>query len=352
MKKRNKTLVVILYDSITNSVFESQVLQPLLNRIKEGPTLSIHIITFEKAINIALPEHNNITWHLFKRYPFIHYRQLKREIYNVQAILPTLDNNDYTILARGPFAGYIAQKAAPKHCPITIQARGLVAKEYHYMHHKNDKLSWWQEIRCQQLMKLEQLAYSNAPNITVQAVSPALQDYLIEHFGVLTKNITLAQYDIPQRLHEKRRRIDYIITRSKLGISFSDLVLCYSGSYKPWQCPEKVGAFFKHQLKDGHDVFLLILTPDVESFERMIETMHIPKDVVHITHVKPSELWAYLSAADAGLIFREPHVMNYVARPTKALEYQAAGMHIIHNGTVAYINDMPNTQYVEKWALE
>ena len=45
-----KNLVFIIYDSIFNSVFQSQVLTPLLERLKENPNLKIHLISFEKKI--------------------------------------------------------------------------------------------------------------------------------------------------------------------------------------------------------------------------------------------------------------------------------------------------------------
>jgi hypothetical protein len=50
-------------------------------------------------------------------------------------------------------------------------------------------------------------------------------------------------------------------------------------------------------------------------------------------------IYHYLAAADIGIIFRKPHIINWISRPTKILEYQAVGLKIIHNNTVAMLAD-------------
>ena len=51
----------------------------------------------------------------------------------------------------------------------------------------------------------------------------------------------------------------------------------------------------------------------------------------------------YLCAADAGILLRKKDVVNWVARPTKILEYRAAGLKIIHNDTVAMLTNQQIT---------
>ena len=57
----------------------------------------------------------------------------------------------------------------------------------------------------------------------------------------------------------------------------------------------------------------------------------------HITTISHADIYRYLAAADAGIVLRESHPINWVSRPTKILEYQAAGLAIVHNNTIGYI---------------
>jgi len=36
------------------------------------------------------------------------------------------------------------------------------------------------------------------------------------------------------------------------------------------------------------------------------------------------------------MLFREQTIVNWTSRPTKLLEYQAVGLEVVHNNTVAY----------------
>ena len=73
----------------------------------------------------------------------------------------------------------------------------------------------------------------------------------------------------------------------------------------------------------------------------MIKTLfyYINKQNYIIKTVAYSEIYKYLSAADYGIIFREINVLNWISRPTKALEYEAVGLKIIHNNTVKWLVD-------------
>jgi hypothetical protein len=50
-----------------------------------------------------------------------------------------------------------------------------------------------------------------------------------------------------------------------------------------------------------------------------------------IASIEPSELHAHLQIADFGIIFRDNHVINRVASPTKIWEYLLSGLHVICN---------------------
>ncbi len=82
-----------------------------------------------------------------------------------------------------------------------------------------------------------------------------------------------------------------------------------------------------------------MLTQDTDYFAALCVKHVLPSHSYHIIFVPHHEIYHYLAAADAGIIFREAHIINWVSRPTKILEYQAVGLKIIHNNTVAMLAD-------------
>jgi hypothetical protein len=244
----------------------------------------------------------------------------------------------YSITARGPFAGYIALHAQDNRCKqLIIQARGLAAQEYAYTH--QHQFTWLHKLRTAQLHRLEKSAYSTCQqHVTIEAVSPALKEYLIETFNADPQIITIAQDDLPQALSHDERLRHRKTVRALLNIPDNKTVYCYSGSYKPWQCPQETFDFFLAKQMHDQNSYLLLLTPDVQPFQTHAERIKLPPQSYLICSVKETELLWYLAAADYGILLRKPHIINKVSRPTKALEYHAAGLHIIHNGTVDYIS--------------
>ncbi len=339
-----KPLIVILYDSITNSVFESQVLQPLIKKLARNSTLNIHIISFENNVNITTPVIDGIRFHLFKRYPFIHQILLQREVRVIRSLIKKLNYTRFSILARGPFAGYIAQKTTSNN-PILIQARGLVAEEYRYINTRNKKLSFFQQLRYKLFRHIEHIVYnSNQKNITIESVSNALKNYLINAFHAYSAHITIAQDDIPTKISELERNACRTAIRTRLHIKNDQKVYCYNGSCKLWQCPDQTITYFEKEYQQNQTAFLLILTPDVNAFEHALEQTSINKEAYKVMHVKQTALPQYLAAADVGMLFREKDIINTVSRPTKALDYAAAGLHIVHNNTVDYLGNSESEQ--------
>ncbi len=338
MKKKEKQLCIfVLYDSITNSVFESQVVRPLQKMIQQNPYQAWHIVSFEKEALIP-PTIDGIALHILKRSSYINSWSLWPAVKQMRAFLKPF--KQYTIVARGPFAGYIALHATTTACQqITIQARGLAGQEYAYTHKHNRSL--FSSIRAYLLNNLERIVYSTRHQlVTIEAVSPALQSYLIATYHACADKITLAQHDIPSVISHEKRELYRTTIRAKLHIDHNTTVYCYNGSYASWQCPQQTIEYFKQQLAH-HKCFLLILTPDVKSFAVCATTAQLPQDRYLVCSVTQNELYQYLAAADFGILFREPHIINTVSRPTKALEYHAARLHVLHNGTVDFISRIP-----------
>lgn len=331
------TLFFIIYDSITNSVFHSQVVIPLLARKNVDQNLEIHIISFEQN-HIQAPVIEGITFHMFKRCRYIHRFALLPLAWQLRSLLKTYI--EYEIIARGPFAGYIAHAATRVNtCRVIIQTRGLVAQEYRYALGAK-KMNLLERYRFNQFNALEHYVYSlKKPYVVFEAVSPALATYMSTTYPTNPAQIRLAQQDIPKPISEEEKQTYRFRARSELDIKQDAVVYCYSGSYKPWQCPEQTITFFKEQHAHNPDALLLILTQDKQAFEKELSKANIKPSCYRIFSVHANKLMIYLAAADYGLLFREKDIINFVSRPTKALEYKAAGLTVLHNNTVAYLEE-------------
>ena len=364
-----KIITFVIYDGVTNSVFSSQVLQPLLNLLKENNNLEITLVSFEKEkpstktlINL-IPAHEKLHFVLCRKLPFFGTLSLRFATYQLKKLLKIMPTDQ--IIARGPLAGWITIKAIKKlknnPSPIwvtkfwrsrwlriinkptlQIQARGLCAQEYRFAHQylkENFAKKLLRKFIFNELNKIELKTYkaSTLQNSTIESVSSALKQYLVTNFGANPSKIKIATKDIPQKITRKEKEILRKKIRNKLGISQDSNVYCYSGSSKPWQCLPTTLDYFLSEYKKNPKSFLLILSLDKKNIEKLIEAKKIPPKNYALLAVSPEELSAYLAASDIGFLFRDKDIINWVSRPTKMLEYQAAGLKVIHNNTVAWL---------------
>ncbi|HEX2977907.1 MAG TPA: hypothetical protein VHO47_02200 [Candidatus Babeliales bacterium] len=339
MNKNNKpSLLFVTYDGISNSVFESQVLEPLKKYQNNHPDCSIHIISFERVPKKFGNYHSPFKLIVLKKIPYIGKFSLIPAIMQLKKVLKKYTK--YSLIARGPLAGYICKKAAQKtRCvDLTIQARGLLAEEYAFTHKDIHFFTRsLHALRTQLYKKLEHTAYAQTTNdfqISIEAVSTALKDYLIKEYKAPALSISIAHGDIPSQISSEKKIAWRGTTRSRLLIDPHAKVYCYNGSAKAWQCPEETIIYFKKMHELSSDSFLLILTNEPTIFEALCKKNSLAVNAYRILNVAHNEIYQYLAAADVGIIVREPHIINWTSRPTKLLEYQAVGLQIVHNNTI------------------
>ena len=396
-QEKNAQLLFIIYDGIQNSVFQSQVLHPILKRLKEKENLEITLVSFEQKmipqnlLEKLIPAHDRLHVVIFKRLPICFKLTLYFAVAQLKKLLQSTPIEH--IITRGPLAGWVAMttlqmlsKSKNHHLDsaysFTVQARGLCSEEFRYTikHSKQPflkKLFYHYWFNVYETIEHDVYSQSNkcycAHHFEIEAVSTALKDYLIEHFGACPKNITIANKDIPPKIDPvivKKWRQE---VREELSIPENTYVYCYAGSARAWQCvPETINFFeeeyttprptalspsiqFSSKITQDklHDKnappeptalsgaersrmgrVLLILSQEKESFKKLLKQKKIPKTAYRILSVRPNDLFRYLSAADVGLLFRKTSIINWVSRPTKMLEYQSVGLKIIHNNTV------------------
>lgn len=347
------TLVFVVYDGINNSVFASQVLQPLLKRAKKNQHQKIYLVSFERTLlneqKIArlVPHRENIIFIQFWRFPFLGKMGLRLSVMQLRSFLRRLPC--YSLIARGPLAGWVSMRAvSPASCAsYTVQARGLLAQEYELAHPTGRNLvkalfCW---IRKKQMAAVEYAAFCPKPELLlakfrIEAVTPALKEYLVKEYAVNPSHVVLAVDDMPARIVEYQRLVWREEIRNQLHLGPQTHVYCYSGAVKPWQCPDGVVDYFKNELAHNKNSFLLVLTQDVEAFSRVLKEKQLDPKYYALMTIPHDEMSKYLSACDTGIVFREKHIVSWISRPVKAMEYKSAGLKIAHNHTSAWLIDV------------
>jgi len=375
----NNKLLVVIYDGMTNSVFQSQVLAPLLDRMRQDQSLAITLISFERALISPLalerivPQATGITVHQYRRPPFLGTLSLLLGGWQLGTLLKKTAYD--TILARGPLAGWLVQWALErleKKPALTVQARGLGGEEYRYAHLRGEQAlmkRWYHTWRYTMLKQIEAAVYGAQKGhqdiqmlddggkgarpeeatkwpsrristpVSIEAVSPALREYLVRHFHAHPEAVYIAQRDLIAPVDKQQAAAWRERIRAQLDIPATAYVYCYSGSYKPWQCTAQTLQFFADQYVVDSAKMLLVLSGDHQAFTQELIRLQLPPACYRVLGVPAKDLLTYLAAADAGFLFREPDVMNWVSRPTKLLEYQAVGLEVVHNSTIAWLVD-------------
>lgn len=338
-----KTTFFVTYEGIHHSVFASQVLQPLLNSVNQDPEQRIFIISFEKQqlseteLN-KFPKHNRLSIILCRRLPFFGKLSLRSAIIQLKRLIKNYD--PCKIIARGPLAAAVCLYTTRQ---VLVQARGLLAQEYTATHETTNyikKFFYW--LRAQQFEHIERFAFQARKHVIIEAVTPALKDYLCSFYQSDPHRITIAHDDIPAPIEQEQRLQWRTAVREKAGIAPEATVYCYSGSLEPWQCPELVIKCFVEAYEKNKNSFLLVLTQQQWEFDVYLQKAGIPKNRYYLMSVAHHEIYQYLAACDIGFSFRKPHLISWVSRPVKAMEYQAVGLKIMHNNTVAWLIEQEN----------
>jgi glycosyltransferase involved in cell wall biosynthesis len=120
--------------------------------------------------------------------------------------------------------------------------------------------------------------------------------------------------------------------RQRLGIG-DRRVLVYVGSFgSNWYMPGELADFLSQSRRQRPDTFALILSQTAPELIRpLLESRGFSERDFLIQKVTPSEIPAYLEAADVGVSFIRPCFSKLASSPTKNAEYLAAGLPIVVN---------------------
>lgn len=355
---KSKRLLIVVYDGIQNSVFESLVFDPARKRIASGQFGHIDILSFEADCLEArkrahLMSSPGISIIIKKKIPFLGRLSL---FFQAPTLARQISHGWYdAIVARGPLAGYLVKMAfswfmgATKSVlpvSITIQARGLAAEEARFAFNLELPRSVFRKIlyslRVRALKSIETAVYNAqlwGREICITAVSSALREYLIKEFSAVPETVIVDDFDRVSMLdsavvHAWRNEL-----RSFLKIPKDAIVYGYSGSCKGWQCAQETVDFMAKKIDENPQVYGVILSTDLVPFQALISRTTVDKQRFLLRYVPPKDVLHWLSICDYGVLLRFPDIVNWVSRPTKALEYLAVGLSIIHNNTVKWLID-------------
>lgn len=121
--------------------------------------------------------------------------------------------------------------------------------------------------------------------------------------------------------------------RTSLGIQ-NQTVLVYAGNtICKWQRLEAMCQFASDLAQRDFNIWFLALVraDDVEMTQKAVERFDLAARST-VMHVPESEMYRYLSAADAALFLRHDHLMNRVVTSGKLGKYLAAGLPVITTG--------------------
>lgn len=167
---------------------------------------------------------------------------------------------------------------------------------------------------------------------TILVVSEGLKEYVCRRFGVGERSVVV----VPTGLRDggpswREISVSRWQVRASLGIGDDELCYVYNGSYHAWQCPDDVLAYYRYAREVQRKCRLLILSNHSAIWEAAVAEFLGPadRDSVVVLNVAIGEVARVLHAGDVGIVFRRPHIVNYVAWPTKISDYLWSGMPIL-----------------------
>jgi len=174
---------------------------------------------------------------------------------------------------------------------------------------------------------------------SVQCVSFALRRRLEATTGIPSGRVRV----VPCLADERLFRFDAaerVRRREDLGV-VDRTVLVYSGSLLSWQNGDallKLFARLRDQLPALH---LLLLSPDRQAASELLRRCGLTEgDGVTVRSARYAEVPGYLSAADLGLLLRDPHPLNRVASPTKFAEYALCGLPVLASRGIGDLDEI------------
>lgn len=340
---RQKHILYITYDGLTDFLGQSQVLPYILGLEEKGYRFSI--LSFEKQekfdsnkkIIEEIISGRNVTW-----YPKKYHKRF--------SILATL----WDLFIGFIFLIRLQKKDAfdAVHCRSYIPAiLGLISKKIFHTKFIFDMRGFWADERIDGgLWKLQnpvfKTVYTFFKWIEKKCILNA--DYVVtltqsSHEEMLQWKYVSSKVNfkiIPCCADLKVFSPEYISAeetaslKQKLGIE-KNTIISYLGSIGTWYMIDEMFDYFKRFKHENPNAVFLFITPEKESDILAIAQKHrIPKEDIRVVKAQRIEVPYYLLLSDLSLFFIKPAYSKKSSSPTKLAEIMAMGIPVVCNSNV------------------
>lgn len=205
--------------------------------------------------------------------------------------------------------------------PITLvpirflDFHGAVPEEYSFLGGSRIKyniVEWIEKQAVKKCTNLICVSYNMKEHFLMKYPFSSSYNYVIK--PILPTNI-LNKYDPNFSLSDFRKG---------LNIEQDDVVILYSGNLQAWQNFDMMIEIINKTMQLNYK-YIILTGQKEEAIKRLIERK-IDIERVVVDSVLPTELYKYYSIAHYGFLLRDEHVLNFVAAPTKLIEYLYYGM--------------------------
>ena len=325
---KNKNIIYLSYDGMTDSLGESQVLSYLKEISKSH---SVNLVSFEKKENSnkvsrikQITENHNINWKFFyytKKPPVISTLfDLFRMYFYVKKNIDLSKIN--LIHSRSYFASLVALIIKNKfHVPFIFDMRGWMIDE------NLERKSWtgfFYKPVVKVLRKLE-LKYISQSDVII-SLTQISKEILINKYSSNPAKI----FVIPTCVETEKFYFDEksrLKIRNNYNIKEDDFLLIYTGSIGGYYNIDEMLLFFKELLIHQTSSKFLFLTQQSENIiYKSADVNGIDKSLIIVDKTTFDKVFEYLSAADAGLVLYDDSFSSTGRSPTKLAEYWSCGL--------------------------
>jgi glycosyltransferase involved in cell wall biosynthesis len=213
---------------------------------------------------------------------------------------------------------------------LIFDLRGLMAEEY------EDAGRWRRgSLPFRATKAVEKRALSRAAAIIV--LTERVRRFLDGSSSWNNMHVIPCCADVEEIAAAVSRRTE---TRRKLALE-GRRVLIYVGKFTGWYMEREMVKFFalaRDMLPDMH--FLIVTQSDSELIESEFTRLALSPSTMTVTRCPPSEMGAYLAAADAAIAFIRPSFSKISSSPTKVGEYLAAGLPMICTSGIGDVDEL------------
>ncbi len=322
-----KSIVFLSYEGVTDTIFESQVLE----HCEKFPAIHLfllpnNIAAYNKSKLYMEKNSKNFKISLLRSF---NQKIPLSELINALQLYKVFKENkikDPIIHARSDYAAAVATLLKLLiSCTVIWDCRGDTVSEQKLANCDNGSPM---EAFMRMLAIKNRIWIARRFSDAIIFVSTALRDTISQNHRntfiiPCCSNGEKFYYDNQLRL----------IKRKELNISNPTTVFIYSGSTTgKYHIFDRTVELFQKIQNENQDVLFIILTPNINDAEEKLKDKNIKNFILKCVNMDGVN--EYLNAADYGVILRDKSNVNYVSSPVKFSEYSMAGLRIITTNNI------------------